>query len=81
LSDQYGADRYVIECICSDESLHRSRLKDRKRGIPGWHELEWSEVERVKGYYLPWEEEHLVLDMTNPFTENFLKAKAYCCPK
>ena len=78
LADQYGADWRVIECICSDESLHRSRLKERKRSIPGWHELEWSEVERVKRYYLPWEEEHLVLDMTNPFDVNFLKAKTYC---
>jgi len=78
LSDQYGADWRVIECICSDETVHRLRLKERKRNIPGWHELEWSEVERVKQYYSVWEGEHLVLDMTNPFTENFLKAKTYC---
>ena len=78
LSDQYGADWRVIECICSDETVHRLRLKERKRNIPGWHELEWSEVERVKQYYSDWEGEHLVLDMANPFTENFLKAKIYC---
>ena len=78
LSDQYGAAQRVIECICSDEALHRSRLTDRRRNIPGWHELEWSDVERVRGYYLPWQEEHLVLDMTNSFTENFLRAKTYC---
>jgi predicted kinase len=78
LSDQYGADWRVIECICSDESLHRARLKDRQRNIPGWHELEWSEVERVKTYYSAWEEERLVLDMKQSFNENFLKAKTYC---
>jgi predicted kinase len=78
VSDEYGADRRVIECICSDESLHRARLKDRKRDIPGWHELEWSEVERVKRYYVPWAEDRLVLDMSNSFPENFLKAKIYC---
>jgi predicted kinase len=78
LSDEYNADRRVIECICSDEDLHRARLKERKRNIPGWHELEWSEVERVKRYYVPWEEDHLVLDMINPFIENILKAKTYC---
>ena len=78
LSDQYNADWRVIECVCSEESLHRSRLNDRKRHIPGWHELEWSEVERVKQYYFPWEGERLVLDMTDPFTENLLNAKAYC---
>ncbi len=78
LAEQYHAHYRVIECICSDESLHRARLKERKRNIPGWHELEWSEVERVKAYYLPWEEERLVLDMIHPYNENFLKAKTYC---
>ena len=78
LSDQYGADWRVIECICSDEKVHRFRLKERKRNIPGWHELEWSEVERVKQYYSVWEGERLVLDMKNPFPENFLKVKTYC---
>jgi len=78
LSEQYGADWRVIECICSDESVHRARLKGRKRDIPGWHELEWSEVERVKQYYLPWEGERLVLDMVQPFEENLAQAGKYC---
>lgn len=78
LAEQYDADCCVIECICSDESLHRSQLKQRERNIPGWHELEWSEVERVKGYYSQWAGHHLVLDMIHPFSENFLKAKTYC---
>jgi predicted kinase len=77
-SDDYEADWRVIECICSDDKLHRARLSERKRKIPGWHELEWTEVERVKRYYVPWEGERLVLDMTNSFTENLLKAKIYC---
>ena len=78
LAEQYHADWRVIECICSNAKLHRSRLKERQRRIPGWHELEWSEVERVKGYYSAWEQQRLVLDMTNPFTENLLKARNYC---
>ena len=78
LSRQYDADWRVVECICSDEALHRSRLKIRKRNIPGWHELEWSDVEKVKQYYPPWNDERLKLDMINPYTENFFKAKAYC---
>lgn len=78
LAEQYEADCRVIECVCSDERLHRSRLKERKRAIPGWHELEWSEVERVKGYYAAWDEKHLVLDMAQSLNENLSKAKAYC---
>ena len=78
LSDKYKAQYRVIECVCSDEALHRTRLKGRRRGIPGWHELEWSEVERVKRYYFPWAEDRLVLDMAEPFVENLLEAKTYC---
>ena len=78
LSAQYQARYRVVECICSDEMLHRSRLQDRKRDIPGWHELAWSEVERVRRYYVPWEGDRLVLDMASPFNENISKAKAYC---
>ena len=35
LAEQYNATWRVIECICSDESLHRSRLNGRQRHIPG----------------------------------------------
>lgn len=78
LARQYSAAWRVIECICSDETLQRSRLKTRKRNIPGWHELDWSEVERVRGYYAAWKEKRLVLDMVEPFEENLRKARAYC---
>jgi len=78
LAEQYRADCLVIECICLNETLQRARLRGRKRGIPGWHELEWSEVERVKRYYSIWEGEHLVLDMAQSLSENLSKAKAYC---
>jgi predicted kinase len=78
LAKQYGADRCVIECICSDETLHRARLNNRQRHIPGWHELEWADVEKAKQLYLPWEEEHLVLDMVDSVDENVIKARVYC---
>lgn len=78
LAKRYQAERRVIECVCSDESIHRARLKVRQRSIPGWHELEWSEVERVKGYYVPWRQEHLTLEMANPFDENLARAIGYC---
>ena len=78
LSRRYGADWRVIECFCSDEYLHRSRLKVRKRNIPGWHELEWSDVEKAKQSYRPWNDECLTLDMTNLYNENLSQVRAYC---
>jgi predicted kinase len=70
LAAEYDAEWRVIECICSDESLHRARIGVRRRNIPGWHELEWSEVERVKRYYLPWEEDRLILNATHSLEDN-----------
>jgi predicted kinase len=78
LADQYHAASHVIECVCSDETVHRDRLSTRRRKIPGWYELEWSEVERVRSYYAPWQEDRLILDMMQSFDENLFKAMAYC---
>ncbi len=78
LSKQYHADWHVVECICSDETIHRSRLGIRKRNIAGWHELGWADVEKVKQYYQPWSEDHLVVDMARPVDENFSRVKSYC---
>lgn len=70
LAEKYNAKWLVIECVCSDKQVHRARLSTRQRGIPGWHELDWSEVERVKGYYHPWDEDRLILDAMQPFEKN-----------
>ena len=78
LSKRYQARLRVIECICSDESFHRTQLSKRERHIPGWHELAWSDVEKVKSYFLPWHEERLVLDMVNPREKNRSRAIEYC---
>jgi predicted kinase len=78
LADQYRAQWRVIECVCSDEALHRARLTKRQRKIPDWHELQWTDVEKVKEYFSPWQEERLILDMADPFEQNLAQAIAYC---
>jgi predicted kinase len=77
LASSYGAGWYVVECVCSDAGLHRERLRSRERGIPGWPELEWSEVERVQRYYAPWGEERLILDAICPLATNIDRALRY----
>lgn len=78
LANQYSAKWLVMECICLDELLHRSRLAKRKRDIQGWYEIEWTDVERVRSYYVPWNEPRLILDSANPFEENLSLALKYC---
>jgi predicted kinase len=74
LAAEYGAEWRVIECICSDPDLHRARLATRQRGFPGWHELDWADVERVRGYYAPWNDERLVLDTVRPLRDTIQEA-------
>lgn len=77
LAKKYNARWRVIECVWSDENAHRAQLANRQRNIPGWHELEWSEVERVKTYYAEWNEERLILDAANELETNILRAIQY----
>ncbi len=76
-AEEYQAKWRVVECICSDEQVHRARLQMRQRNIPGWHELEWSEVERVKGYYAEWNENRLVIDSIEPMSANLERTLQY----
>jgi hypothetical protein len=77
VAQAYQAEWRVIECVCSDEAMQRDRMEVRQRDIPGWHELDWSEVERVKAYYAPWDEERLTLDAVHPLAENIAAALQY----
>ena len=78
LAKRYHARWYVIECICSEASVHRAKLASRARNIPGWHELEWEDIEKVKEYYSPWIGDHLVVDMVNLYDENLVNVITYC---
>jgi len=78
LGKKYNADWRVIECICSNVSVHRERLEKRQRAIPGWHELKWTDVEFVQSYYAPWDEERLIIDSINSIDQNILDILKYC---
>lgn len=77
LAHEFGAQWRVVECVCSDEELHRERLNGRQRHIPGWHELTWADVERVSSYYEPWLEDRLVVDGVRPFPQNLQAVLTY----
>jgi predicted kinase len=31
----------IIECVCSDETMHRQRIESRVRSVAGTHEITW----------------------------------------
>lgn len=65
-----GARLVVVECVCTDEDLHRRRLEGRRRDIPGWHEIGWAHVERMRAEFRPFTGPHLTLDAVDRVEHN-----------
>jgi len=74
---EFGIPVRIIETICSDRSLHCSRLLTRQRGIPGWPELTWPEVIQIAKTFEPWTADRLVLDAVEPLGRNLRSLRAY----
>lgn len=70
LADRYGASFLVVECVCSDIDVHRSRVDGRHRDIPGWYELGWERVERSRRLYEPLSEPKIVIDAVDSTEHN-----------
>jgi predicted kinase len=77
VAQEHGTPFVVIECVCSDEEQHRSRIDGRTRDIPGWYELTWDDVQRSRQKYEAWTDERLVLDAVDPASQNLDVALAY----
>lgn len=72
-----GAPVTVIEVICSDPDVHRSRLATRVREIVGFPEPTWDEVMARRDEWEEWTEERLVLDTIEDLGHNVGRAFAY----
>jgi predicted kinase len=67
---QYDAKFHVVKCVCSDEAEHRRRIENRTRNIPGWHEVGWGHVERMRAEYPALTFQHLTLDAVQTVEQN-----------
>ncbi|MGQ0804514.1 MAG: AAA family ATPase [Actinomycetota bacterium] len=74
IAADHDAPLLVIECVCSDQRVHRERLEGRRRGIPGWYELTWANVEEARARYESWDGPRLVLDAIEPRAANIAAA-------
>jgi predicted kinase len=82
LAQQTGSDFKVVVCICPDLQVHRMRLKERRRGIPGWHEGgNWPSVERRIARFLPWENDVLTVDTMQSHAANIARVLNYLSDK
>ena len=77
LAAEYDARLRLVECVCSDEGEHRRRVEGRRRGIPGWHEVGWDHVERMRSEYPQLDRERLTLDAMDSLSGNLVRVGAY----
>jgi predicted kinase len=70
LAEEHEASFLAVECVCTDEVLHRSRIEGRVRAIPGWHEVGWDHVERMRAEMPPLQTDRLTLDAVEPAASN-----------
>ncbi len=77
LARRYGATFSVVECICSDIDVHRSRVVGRRRDIPGWYELDWAHVAAGRDRYVALRDPKLVIDAINPLPDNLAAVRSY----
>jgi adenylate kinase family enzyme len=66
-----------IECICSNEEIHKERIESRNRNIEGWYELLWDDVLSIKSFFNPLMTERLTLDSMNGLSANIKLAVGY----
>jgi hypothetical protein len=74
---RFAARPFLVECICSDEDVHRGRIEGRVRGIPGWHQVGWDHVERMRAELSPLTADRLIVDAMEPVAGNFARVPQY----
>jgi predicted kinase len=65
LAAKHRVSLKVIECVCSDETIHRQRIEGRVRSVAGTHELSWSRLLQRRAEYDAWTDPRLVLDTSH----------------
>ncbi|HST66761.1 MAG TPA: AAA family ATPase [Mycobacteriales bacterium] len=69
-AERHGGRLLLVQCVCSDEAVHRRRVEGRRRDIPGWHEIGWDHVERMRAEFRPVTGPDLTLDAVDPLADN-----------
>jgi predicted kinase len=75
---RHAARFHPIYCYCSDEAVWRARVAARVQYVPGWTPVGWEEVERLRGFYEPWDPAAaLFVDALDPPAANLARVLAY----
>jgi predicted kinase len=66
-----------VVCTCSQHELWQKRVDSRPEMVDGWTPADWDEVQRVRGYYQPWNGPHLALDAADDLAHNLTRLLQY----
>jgi len=72
LAAKYRADLKIIECVCTNDAIHRQRIEARRRNIDEMPEIPWSKVLERRAEYEPWTDKRLTLDTSDGTPEKLL---------
>jgi predicted kinase len=72
LAAKHRVSLKIIECVCSDEAMHRQRIESRVRSVAGTHELTWARLLQRRAEYEAWTDPRLVLDTSRTSPANLL---------
>lgn len=76
LAERENTEFHIVVTSCSDQGTHRQRVEGRRRGIPGWHELDWDHVARLLENWSPPPDADLYLDASDLLEENAARVTA-----
>ena len=77
LATRRGVPIRVIEVVCSDPHLHRTRLEGRSRDLLPDMEPTWASILRRQASFEPWIDDRLVLDSIVALEQNVSRALSY----
>jgi predicted kinase len=72
LAAKYRTDLKIIECICTDQTVHRRRIEARVRKIDGMPEITWARLLERRAEYQAWTDARLELDTSTKSPEQLL---------
>lgn len=75
LAAEHSTKAVMIECVCKDVALHRQRLEQRVRNIPGMDEVTWKQVEHR--HTEPRQDSYLEIDTSKRKADHLAAALRY----
>ncbi len=71
LAKEHGIQLEIVECATKDRLLHKQRVENRVRNIPGMKEISWDHVQVRETEYQPWKDERIIIHTDGTIEESY----------